>query len=134
MTTSIEERMADLLPYAAVDPRPSTCDVFFENTIDPTRSGLYVVQLGLESQKDSVTFTRLRDFTLQRALDYLQLQCDYDPERHCLSFFTQDSEGRSQRIYIWCEQQWTLSFKFYGSKMKYIIAEKPESESMLYLY
>ncbi|KAL4860698.1 hypothetical protein BDV12DRAFT_204778 [Aspergillus spectabilis] len=129
MTTFIGERMADIPPNTAVHHRPSTCDVFFENTIDLTRSGLYVVQQGLESQEGSVTFTRLRDFTLQRALEYLRLQCDYDPERHCLSFFTQDSEGRSQRIYIWCEQQWTLSFKFYGLKMKYIIAEKPESET-----
>jgi hypothetical protein len=114
--------------------RPLTCDVFFENTIDLTRSGLYVIQLGAETPEGSMAFTRLRDFTLQTAVDYLRLQCDYDPTTHCLSFLTQDSEGHTQRIYVWCEEQWTASFKFYGPKMKYFISENPESECMTHFH
>jgi hypothetical protein len=111
----------------AGDAHPTpTCEVYFENMIDPTRTGVYIVQMGNRLHADNVSFPNFKEFTLQTATEYLKCQCNFDPDVHCLSFLTKDYEGCTHRVYIWCEEQWKSSFKFYGSKMKYLIGKMPE--------
>ncbi|KAL4860328.1 hypothetical protein BDV12DRAFT_181755 [Aspergillus spectabilis] len=107
---------------------PFTCEVCFENTLDPTRTGLYVVQQGTGAQANGVAYTNLHDFTLSVAIEYLKHQCNYNPATHCL-WFAIDFEGVQHRIYIWCDQQWQFSFRFYGTRMKYFIGEMLYEES-----
>jgi hypothetical protein len=106
-------------------PNP-TCEVYFENMVDPTRTGVYIVQMSTGIQAGDLSFPNFKEFTLQTATEYLKCQCNFDPDRHCLSFLIKDYENCTHRVYIWCEEQWKSSFRFYGSKMKYLIGKMPE--------
>jgi hypothetical protein len=107
----------------------STCEICFENTLDPTRTGVFIVQHGTGAQDNGVTYTNIHEFTLPVATEYLKRQCNYDPDINCLWFLTDEFDGVRYRIYVWCDQQWDFSLKTHGTRKKYFIGEKHQGES-----